>query len=786
MRKVNFLAVLLGWLLLSWSVSAQQVIFEEDFNNTQPGFIPTGWTLGDGGTMVHGGFPTAPDTTWCVTNSTVSYAGGNGNNSGNDLGDGNYLFIDSDAAGGGQTQNDTITSPSIDLSSYAGPISFNFKLFHLDYSFTNETLFVDVYDGTNWVGLDTITQTTGSWNNPHQAMYDITAYKSPSFMFRFRYENGSWSFYTAIDQISIITPYDYDLKVLSTYFDNKLLSCVGIDTVVMQLTNVGLQDATSFVVKYEVYDASMNMVASGVDTIAGPLVPGDTLVHKFSTGVALSSAGTYYIKAYTEWASDNYNINDTIMSSYELVIMSATDATPWLETFDNFGRAGNTNSSPDTLKNGWFRDPEKHEPYTWKVGISGQAYSNSTGPDVDHTSGSGNYMYTEASLPAQQGDVSILYSPCIDLSNITNPHLAWWYHLYGADIDSLSIEVSADGYNWQKVMGYKGQVQTAAADPWLSDTVDLMPYKGKKVRVRFVGIRGASYMGDMAIDDVSIFNKVFNNDLTVVAINPSQSNLCVGDTITVDVVVKNVGGTLVTSGSASVDVNIGGNTSTDPINKDLNPGDTDTLQYTYVPTAAGSVDFYAIINWVDDNYNLNDSLGITLYATEIQFTVVSDTDTVAQGDTVCFSFSFAGSDSIMWEVDTTGIGVLFAGGGKTDTFACVSITTMDIDTLVACATVYKNGCFEKVCDSVYVDKTVNVANVLSQTLKVYPNPVKDVINVSVYGSAYVTLYDIRGNAIYSGVVVNEGSIDVSNLSKGIYILQVRVGAEVKSLKIVKE
>ena len=202
------------------------------------------------------------------------------------------------------------------------------------------------------------------------------------------------------------------------------------------------------------------------------------------------------------------------------------------------------------------------------------------------------------------------------------------------------------------------------------------------------------------------------------------------------------------------------------------------FQYTYIATAGGNVNMYAMVNLASDMNNANDSAGTTINVTAIQFTVVSDSDTVAQGDSVCFSFSFSGADSAMWQLDTAGIGFLKSGGSKTDTFACVQITTQDADTLVACATVYKNGCFEKMCDTVYVDQTVKVINTISQTLKVYPNPVKDIINVSLNGQAIVELYDARGIKVYSGNVINETTIDVSNISRGIYILKVSVGNEV--------
>ena len=48
-----------------------------------------------------------------------------------------------------------------------------------------------------------------------------------------------------------------------------------------------------------------------------------------------------------------------------------------------------------------------------------------------------------------------------------------------------------------------GQTQTSGFDPYTKATVSLSAYSGA-ISVRFIGVRGTSYYGDMAIDDVSI------------------------------------------------------------------------------------------------------------------------------------------------------------------------------------------------------------------------------------------------------------------------------------------
>ena len=596
-----------------------------------------------------------------------------------------------------------------------------------------------------------------------------------------------------LDNINVKQTDNNDVGIAQVKLKNDLLGCSGSDSVVIIIKNFGLNAQSSIPVKYEVY-LNGSLVGTPVTetvNLSTPLAFGQSITYTFYASFTVSGNGEYEIRAYTELAGDNDNSNDMFVSKiHSYKKYSPTNASPWLETFDSFGRASNgLISDKDTLKNGWFRFPEKSYPYTWKVGISGNQYTYYTGPYYDHTTGSGNYIYTEASS-ARAGKTTAFYSPCIDLTSLTVPKVSWWYYLFGNDIDSLSVEVSNDGINWTQLKYYNGPTHTWDNQPWLGDTLNLTQYKGTTIRLRFVGFMLLPIYGDradMAIDDVSIFNQFTNgDDLEATSITPSKTNVCLGDTINVDVVITNVGNTTINGGSATLNANIGGNSSNTPINKTLAPGDTAMFHYSYIATASDNIDFYAIVNFASDINNANDSTGITINVTQIQFTLVSDTDTVAKGDTVCFSFNFTGKDSVLWQLDTTGIGSLADGASKTDTFACISISTYNADTLSACATVYKNGCFEKMCDSVYVDATVKVINTITQTLKVYPNPVKNVINITLNGEALVELYDTRGIKLYSGNVINASTIDVSNLSKGVYILKVIARDEVLNIKVIKE
>lgn len=172
------------------------------------------------------------------------------------------------------------------------------------------------------------------------------------------------------------------------------------------------------------------------------------------------------------------------------------EVAPYYESFDNL-----STGSTGNLSNCWETSNPTTSGYGWRTN-SGSTSSGNTGPTGDATSGSGVYLYTEASS-GLQNDEAILYSPLVDISNLSNPELRFAYHMYGADIDTLHIDVY-DGANWQNdqlVMG--GEFQSANGDPWRDTVVDLSAFSGM-IKVRFRAYRGPSFDGDISIDEVFV------------------------------------------------------------------------------------------------------------------------------------------------------------------------------------------------------------------------------------------------------------------------------------------
>ena len=132
--------------------------------------------------------------------------------------------------------------------------------------------------------------------------------------------------------------------------------------------------------------------------------------------------------------------------------------------------------------------------------LSGGTPSGNTGPSGDHTSGGGNYLYVEATNPNFPSKLAELYGPCIDLSGIGSAQLSFWYHMWGADMGTLSLDVFSGGSWTTDVWTLSGD----QGNSWQQAVVSLTPYAGGPLRLRFRGTTGANFTSDMAIDDINV------------------------------------------------------------------------------------------------------------------------------------------------------------------------------------------------------------------------------------------------------------------------------------------
>lgn len=172
---------------------------------------------------------------------------------------------------------------------------------------------------------------------------------------------------------------------------------------------------------------------------------------------------------------------------------------PYYMTFE--GLANSSDAGNATLANCWVLSNQG--PKGWFVDNGGTP-SGSTGPSVDNTTqtSSGKYLALETSSPALLGDSSFAEIPLINIDNLTTPELVFYYHKYGSTMGDLIAQVNA-GSGWTTVWTMPGQTHISGFDAYTKATVSLSAYSGA-IGIRFIGVRGTSYFGDMAIDDVSV------------------------------------------------------------------------------------------------------------------------------------------------------------------------------------------------------------------------------------------------------------------------------------------
>ena len=135
--------------------------------------------------------------------------------------------------------------------------------------------------------------------------------------------------------------------------------------------------------------------------------------------------------------------------------------------------------------------------YLWEVAATTDTSSSATGPASGVSDG--NYLFTEASSGVTGNTIDFI-SPLVDLSTLTEPSLAFDYHMFGVNMGTLEVIIS-DGATSTLEFSLTGE-QQLEADAFKTAYIDLVAYVGQTIQVTFRGVRGAGYESDMAIDNV--------------------------------------------------------------------------------------------------------------------------------------------------------------------------------------------------------------------------------------------------------------------------------------------
>lgn len=264
-------------------------------------------------------FDTGIDTTaggWTIIsggNTNDTWYGTVGGFSGQYLDGTEFAFVNSDAAGSGPIYlHEELISPVMNTA--GAPLlvlEFDHYFRHVA---STDSGFVDVFDGNQWVGLDTFTASEGAFGTPSQRSYDITALANANLQLRFVYDDDtSWAWYWGVDNVKISTPASLDAEVIG--FTDPLLNgrlntanaLSATQSISINLGNAGLDTLFNIPLAYTV-----NNGPAVLDTFPGPLLPGSNTVFTFSQTANLAALGAYQLEAWCAVPSDLDPSNDSV------------------------------------------------------------------------------------------------------------------------------------------------------------------------------------------------------------------------------------------------------------------------------------------------------------------------------------------------------------------------------------------------------------------------------------------------------------------------------------------
>lgn len=196
---------------------------------------------------------------------------------------------------------------------------------------------------------------------------------------------------------------------------------------------------------------------------------------------------------------------------------------PYLQTFDTFPVDNATfgpGAEPFPFPMNWINVQTGDDAQDW-YGRSIATGSSNTGPSVDHTSGSGVYVFVEDGWGSYTNVQ--LQSPWISLSGPAE--LSYWAHSWttASSGNSMRLEITTDSISWTQVDSFG---ILSSTDVWLQRLVNLAAYAGDTVKFRFIGANNVtSFEHDIAIDDFEVYTTQLTTD-----ISQTGAPLCTGDT----------------------------------------------------------------------------------------------------------------------------------------------------------------------------------------------------------------------------------------------------------------
>jgi len=223
----------------------------------------------------------------------------------------------------------------------------------------------------------------------------------------------------------------------------------------------------------------------------------------------------------------------TVLLTAELSNSQTITTFPYSQDFESFASCGTACGVACNLSSFWVNDLGDNIDWTTDVGGTN---STGTGPSVDHNPGTatGKYLYVESSCSGTgfPNMTANLLTPQIDLTGANSMQFEFWYHMFGATMGTMHVDISTDnGVTWTNDIT---PFWTDNQDLWQQKTVDLGAYTNQIVTLRIRHITTTSFTSDAAIDDVLIYDLLPNDAGIASFVNPLFPACAFNDSVEVE------------------------------------------------------------------------------------------------------------------------------------------------------------------------------------------------------------------------------------------------------------
>ena len=321
---------------------------------------------------------------------------------------------------------------------------------------------------------------------------------TPTFQLKIG-QQGNASANEATAYFDLDDGYTFDDLVL-----NEALNDVAVTKIISpDISGCSLGSANPISIRVKNYNnATLNNLLVSYQINGGVVVteniasvaPNQALDYVFTQTADLSAYIDYTITAWVKYLPDSYSANDSILN-FTVQNSPVISSYPYLQNFE--------------ANDGFFFTKGTYSTWQWGTPAGSIINKAAGGSKAWVTNLTGNYNDTETSY---------LYSPCFNISGLTQPVLSF-SHIIKTELnyDYSWVEYSTDGALWQKlgavgagINWYDNAVKinwNAGKTKWHVASINL-PVTASNLRLRFVLASDAGTTEEgIGIDDVHVFDK---------------------------------------------------------------------------------------------------------------------------------------------------------------------------------------------------------------------------------------------------------------------------------------